>query len=491
MARVNGATVDCVTLSEEFFLHNDDFFPSTNQPHLIQRMIKFLQEPEQLLLILGERGTGKSSLLKHFRELGRLPANTIELQGKPNLQPYKFTKAICKQWHLNIKTGQGFRQQQLDDILQAMKKYHQPGLIIIDAAEQLPIATLAALMHLCLSQKIENIVLRIVLVGKPNLTKTLSNLHHPDIKIPKIELKPLTKHETQTFVEHMLDKMGLGKQHHLDDAQVEQIFQQSKGIPAHINRALQPYLKNKHHSTAEITKQLQSNTYTQDRGNFLQRHWIKFASITMLGVAFIAMHQYQKHMYALNKLVFHHAALPALAHYTPTSKPTTMETPKPTEDLKPAITQPVSPAQQLAAKAPEPAKQATQNTASPELAQNTLPIQPLAQKPLEVAKQVSVQKPVQIAKQPQLQQPVKIAAVKPKPLPHYVIQLMGNYTKASLERAQQHITINTTVRKQQRNGKDWYILTTGAFDTSKQAHAALKKLPAKIKANHPWIKPLG
>lgn len=492
-----------------------------NQSSHIQRMVNFLQETEQLLLILGEHGTGKSSLLKHFGELGRLPANTIELKGKANLQPFKLTKAICKQWHLKIKAGQAFSQQQLDDILVAMKKYHQAGLIIIDAAHLLPIATLAALMHICLNQQAHQIVLRIILVGEPSLENTLSNLHHPNIIIPKIELGPLTKTETLAFVEHTLDKMGVGKQHHLDDAQVDQIFQQSRGIPANINKALTPYLRNKSHSTSEITQQLQANTYTEDKGNWLQRHWIKVASLAMLSFAFIGMHQYQKRMNAMNNLVLskptptlpkHHSALPALAHYTPLS-----HTSQPTEAKKAALSLPSQPiaVKKLVQAATTPIAPAVPSIAKPAaiLAATTAPVIKTKQPLIETTPIVKAPHPLLATIKTKVVAAAPIAAIKTKPAtkittpaaitkptpalaatkhttPHYVIQLMGNYTKASLQRAQTKLAAQTTIRKQQRNGKDWFILTYGAYDTSKQAHHALKQLPAELKANHPWIKPL-
>ena len=468
-----------------------------NQSSHIQRMINFLQDSEQLLLILGEHGTGKSSLLKHFGELGRMPANTIELKGKANLQPFKLTKAICKQWHLKIKAGPAFSQQQLDDILVGMKKYHQAGLIIIDAAHLLPIATLAALMHICLNQQSHQIVLRIMLIGEPSLADTLSNLHHPNIVIPKIELGPLTKSETLAFVEHTLDKMGVGKEHHLDDAQVEQIFQQSRGIPSNINKALTPYLRNKTHSTSEITQQLQANTYAEDKTSWLQRHWIKLASIAMLSFAFIGMHQYQKRIDAMSKMVLnkpmpaiekHHSALPALAHYTPTNQSAVTPAQPVT---KTNVQLPAEKQTQATPAAPtkQPIQSATKVTEKP----TAQPPMMMAATISPVAPKKSIIESVTATPQPNAKPVAKakptLAAVK-HATPHYVIQLMGDYTKVSLKRAQTKIAAQTTIRKQQRNDKDWFILTYGAYDTSKQAYHALKQLPAELKANHPWIKPL-
>lgn len=469
-----------------------------NQSSHIQRMVNFLQQKDQLLLILGGNGTGKSSLLKHFAELGRLPANTIELKGKANLQPYKLTKAICKQWHLKMKSGQNFSQQQLDDILIGMKKYHQAGLIIVDAAHLLPIATLAALMHICLNQQTHQIVLRIILVGEPSLEKKLSNLHHPNIVIPKIELAPLTKTETLAFVEHTLDRLGVGKQHHLDDAQVDQIYQQSRGIPSNINKALTPYLRNKSHSTSEITQQLQSDTYAEDKGTWLQRHWIKLASLAMLSFAFIGMHQYQKRIDETNNLVLtqatpsiaeHHTALPALAHYTPPSRSTQ---PKPSIAKKAPLLLPSQQPSQPSVAKERPTASKQSNTKPEQVAAK--PIAPVTQPIVNTAavKTVAVTPLIIKTKKPVIKaKPIaKVAAIKTPASPHYVIQLMGNYTKALLEKAQTKMAANTTIRKQQRNGKDWFILTYGAYDTSKQAHKALKQLPAKLKATHPWIKPL-
>nr|WP_314425199.1 SPOR domain-containing protein [uncultured Erwinia sp.] len=75
----------------------------------------------------------------------------------------------------------------------------------------------------------------------------------------------------------------------------------------------------------------------------------------------------------------------------------------------------------------------------------------------------------------------------------------GNYT-LQLSSASRSDTLNAWARKQNlsgyhvyqttRNGQPWYVLVSGSYTTSAEAKRAVATLPAEVRAQNPWVKPV-
>ncbi len=73
---------------------------------------------------------------------------------------------------------------------------------------------------------------------------------------------------------------------------------------------------------------------------------------------------------------------------------------------------------------------------------------------------------------------------------NYSLQLMGAYEIESVENLQKKLNLknNTTISRAKYNGKDWYILLYGQYNTAKEANLALENASEKIRVLHPWVK---
>jgi type II secretory pathway predicted ATPase ExeA len=274
------------------------YFPSQKRPEQIQRMIRFLGDTEPMMLIIGDRGTGKSTLYHQFVNLGRLPAKTLYLDGKTSLEPNRLARHLHKSWQLGEQNAQATKRDQFDHILNAMNQFHQAGLLVIDEAHKLPFSTLAALMHMALNQTHGGIKLRIILLGTTQLVESLDNLHNPDLFIPRITLQPFSLDETHHYIEHILDKLGIGTSRQIGDAVVKQIFQKSQGIPSLVySMAHDLFSKGQRPSqSSHIEKKphpVATHASTTRAERLFEQHWIKAACTAMLVFTFIGIHQYQ------------------------------------------------------------------------------------------------------------------------------------------------------------------------------------------------------
>ena len=122
----------------------------------------------------------------------------------------------------------------LTNVLNQMNELSDSALLVIDNADRIPIATLAAIMHLCIAQKIKTLHLNLFLFGRPAFEKIIDNLHFADISFDKLELKPLTKEETHRFLLETIKSMQPLKTMTITEPTVAKIYQRSFGVPKDI-----------------------------------------------------------------------------------------------------------------------------------------------------------------------------------------------------------------------------------------------------------------
>lgn len=82
-----------------------------------------------------------------------------------------------------------------------------------------------------------------------------------------------------------------------------------------------------------------------------------------------------------------------------------------------------------------------------------------------------------------------------QPSNHYTLQLLGTYSKIQVVDiiTKNGLTGESNVNAYRTtfNGRDWYVLTYGLFNTIKQAKQGIAHLPASIQRLKPWIDSIG
>ncbi|RPE01414.1 SPOR domain-containing protein [Candidatus Pantoea deserta] len=83
------------------------------------------------------------------------------------------------------------------------------------------------------------------------------------------------------------------------------------------------------------------------------------------------------------------------------------------------------------------------------------------------------------------------ASSKPLPGGNYTLQLSGASRAESLNAwAKKQNLSGYHVYKTTRNGQPWYVLVSGSYATSADARRAVASLPAEVRAQNPWVKPV-
>lgn len=82
-------------------------------------------------------------------------------------------------------------------------------------------------------------------------------------------------------------------------------------------------------------------------------------------------------------------------------------------------------------------------------------------------------------------------ASKSLPSGNYTLQLSGASKAESLNAwAKKQNLSGYHVYKTSRNGQPWYVLVSGSYATPADAKRAVSSLPAEVRAQNPWVKPL-
>lgn len=137
---------------------------------------QFLRTQHSLLLIIGNAGCGKTLLLNKIVAQTHISRDVIRMQGSANIHPSQLIKMLSKHWGTNVTDAKAGLHQQLQQILTSLAKKEQRCSLIIDDAHCLPLSVMAALSHLAIAQENKEILLHIVLSGRPELREKMQHL---------------------------------------------------------------------------------------------------------------------------------------------------------------------------------------------------------------------------------------------------------------------------------------------------------------------------
>lgn len=450
------------------------------QKYLIE-LNEFTEENEPLLIVTGERGMGKTALLSAFYLSGEAPADMLVCKGRDTLTAEKLISKLIQEWHLDNPPKGSTQSEMLTDILRQMQELPAPALLVIDNADQVPIATLAAIMYLCVLQKDERTVLQFILFGKPSFQKIINSLHQPDITFNTLQLAPMTLEETKIFLDETVKSMQPLNMPELSQATAETIYQQSLGVPRDIAHLAEEQLHPEHFENQTTTDELTITEAdiepdmaqtTKDEHpldlvkptkpntgekSFWDKYGVKLLSLILLILVFVFLHQYE------NKIQHENIGYTAPLD----SKPTiTVPDQQPTPSQ---IQQP--PAQPVSPPAPKP------------IAQPVKPAQPAQLKPAPTKSSIQITKdkpaPAETNEKP---------AAKSNDSYHW--QLMASPKQTVINQALKNPALKDLdpyMLSKQVHGKTWYTLNIGKFSSKAQAQTMLKNAPAAVLKHKPWL----
>jgi general secretion pathway protein A len=212
------------------------------------------------VLITGEVGTGKTTLLRNV--LKQTPPDLdVAFVLNPRLTVRELLETLCDE--LGVQYNRSATQtvkQFIDALNRHLLKTHQSGrstVVIIDEAQNLSPAVLEQVRLLTNLETDDRKLLRIILVGQPELADLLARQELRQLAqriTARYHLGGLSREDTYAYVAHRLSRAG-GHPNIFSNGALRRLYAISGGIPRLINvvadRAmLGAYVENKRRVTA-------------------------------------------------------------------------------------------------------------------------------------------------------------------------------------------------------------------------------------------------
>ncbi len=186
-------------------------FVTENHQEIIASLIYGICERKGFIMITGDVGTGKTTILHYLRTV-LAPKVKIVFIVQTQITFIQLMKEVLTDLKLSLgnETKSSMTRQLSTYLMQTAEK-DENLVIIIDEAQNLSRDVLEELRMLSNLETSEDKLLEIVLVGQPELEKKLNSEDLRQLK-QRIEIrrqiKPLTVEESRAYIEHRLSRVG-------------------------------------------------------------------------------------------------------------------------------------------------------------------------------------------------------------------------------------------------------------------------------------------
>ncbi len=220
----------------------DFFYPSKWHTEALQSMEYLITKGEGFMLLTGEPGTGKTTLIRTFLKNFCSTLSPVVIYHS-TLNPKEFLKALVK---LIIKEQDTVSDKELDktelsNILKEeftrRKLSGTKNLIIIDEAQDLPEETLTEIKHLSNIESDKEKLLHFILLAQPYFEEKLSRKEYVQLNQRislKVRLSHFDREEVESYIKFRLQRAGEAPVT-FEKGAIKAIHKASKGIPRLIN----------------------------------------------------------------------------------------------------------------------------------------------------------------------------------------------------------------------------------------------------------------
>ena len=213
-------------------------FQSARHREALAQLIYGVRERKGFIVLTGEIGTGKTTLLRTMLE--RMNADTpVAYVHNSALNIEGLLEYVLQDW--GVKSTANSHAQRLFELNEFLIDQHRKGgtpVLVIDEAQNLSVETLEAVRMLSNFETTNQKLMQILLVGQPELRVKLDLPELRQLK-QRIGLRchigPLSPEETRLYIRHRLRIAGASDAGIFTDAAIQRITEYSQGTPRVIN----------------------------------------------------------------------------------------------------------------------------------------------------------------------------------------------------------------------------------------------------------------
>jgi general secretion pathway protein A len=237
------------------------FFGSSGHKRVLAYLRYGINQGEGFIVVTGEVGTGKTTLLRTL--LSELPSekNIVAAQlVTTQLESDELLKMVAASFGLAYEgRSKAALLEELERFFMASAREGRRVLLIVDEAQNLPTHSLEELRMLSNYQVGSKSLFQSFLVGQVEFRDTLRSPNLEQLRqrvIASYHLGPMDLNETRAYVEHRLGLVGWEEDPSFTAEAYAAIYDYTKGVPRRINTLcdrvlLVGYLDELHEITAE------------------------------------------------------------------------------------------------------------------------------------------------------------------------------------------------------------------------------------------------
>ena len=189
------------------------YFESATHRKALSYLGYGLAQGEGFIVITGEVGAGKSTLVSHLMQTidkARLTAATIVTSQLDGLDMVQMAAEIVR--HRHARAGQGVDAESIENFLHAEARAGRRCLLVVDEAQNLSVDALEELRMLSNFQLGSSALLQIFLLGQPefrDLVRDAAELEQLRQRvIATHHLEPMDADEVEPYIMHRLSRAG-------------------------------------------------------------------------------------------------------------------------------------------------------------------------------------------------------------------------------------------------------------------------------------------
>jgi DamX protein len=233
------------------------------------------QHKHLILLVVAERGMGKSSIKQRYMEEADESCLICDVDAHPMMDVDELLTLIAQGFGMiDIPVSASELHESLYSYLAAVRQQGRMPVLMVDDAHELPQDALEALFYLADAEAGEGNLLHSVLFCEPAIEIMLESSAIQSLQeriTHHLRISPFDEEQTAEYIRYRLAVAGLEGASPFSPGDIRRIYEASGGVPAQINRAAHQLLGNGRIDKLEDNDDQSSDSAMADE-EYLTRH---------------------------------------------------------------------------------------------------------------------------------------------------------------------------------------------------------------------------